>query len=66
MENLIIRLDRGDRAELADLADASGSAPEEVARDAVRQYLRAERARVGSEAARLAQRHDALLKRLGQ
>ncbi|WP_037836661.1 hypothetical protein [Streptomyces sp. NRRL S-244] len=66
MENLIIRLDRGDRAELADLADASGRTPEDVAYDAVRQYLRAERARVGGEAARLAQRHDALLKRLGQ
>ncbi|GHE40228.1 hypothetical protein [Streptomyces vinaceus] len=66
MENLIIRLDAGDRAQLADLADASGRAPEDVAREAVQRYLRDERARVGAEAARLAQRHDALLKRLGQ
>ncbi|MFE2877068.1 hypothetical protein ACFXG6_29240 [Streptomyces roseus] len=66
MENLIIRLDGGDRARLADLADATGRAPEDVAREAVRRYLRDERARVGDEAARLAHRHDALLKRLGQ
>ncbi|MFI6145920.1 hypothetical protein [Streptomyces sp. NPDC051109] len=66
MENLIIALGGGDRAQLADLADATGCAPEDVAREAVRRYLRAERARVGEEAARLAQRHDALLKRLGQ
>ncbi|MFF3862971.1 hypothetical protein [Streptomyces sp. NPDC002209] len=66
MENLIIRLDDADRAGLADLADASGRTPEEVAQEAVRQYLRQERARVGSEAARLAQRHHVLLKRLSQ
>ncbi|MFE5534967.1 hypothetical protein [Streptomyces sp. NPDC056492] len=66
MENLIVRLDGGDRARLDDLADASGRTPEDVVREAVRRYLRDERARVGDEAARLAQRHDALLKRLGQ
>ncbi|MFE2552398.1 hypothetical protein ACFXGI_28170 [Streptomyces sp. NPDC059355] len=66
MESLIIRLEGGDRADLADLADASGRAPEDVARDAVLRYLRDERARVAGEAARLAQRHDALLKRLGR
>ncbi|MFI6005627.1 hypothetical protein ACIA98_35410 [Streptomyces sp. NPDC051366] len=66
MENLIIRLESADRAGLADLADASGRTPEEVAQEAVRQYLQQERARVGSEAARLAQRHQALLKRLSQ
>ncbi|WP_327132270.1 hypothetical protein OG311_15335 [Streptomyces sp. NBC_01343] len=66
MESLIIRLEGGDRAELADLADASGRAPEDLARDAVLRYLGDERARVGAEAARLAQRHAALLKRLGQ
>ncbi|MFF4295341.1 hypothetical protein ACFY0N_17050 [Streptomyces vinaceus] len=66
MENLIVRLDSGDRAQLADLADASGRDPEDVVREAVRRYLRDERERVGAEAARLAQRHDALLKRLGQ
>ncbi|MFD7084917.1 hypothetical protein [Streptomyces sp. NPDC059918] len=66
MENLIVRLDGGDRAQLADLADASGRTPEDVVREAVRRYLRDERARVGDEAARLAQRHDALLKRLGR
>ncbi|MFF0219301.1 hypothetical protein [Streptomyces vinaceus] len=66
MENLIIRLDSGDRAQLADLADASGRDPEDVVREAVRRYLRDERERVAADAARLAQRHDALLKRLGQ
>ncbi|KMO97988.1 hypothetical protein [Streptomyces roseus] len=66
MDNLIVPLDGGDRAQLADLADATGRAPEDVAREAVRRYLRDERARVGDEAARLAQRHDALLKRLGR
>ncbi|MYT25136.1 hypothetical protein GTW69_33525 [Streptomyces sp. SID7760] len=66
MDNLIIPLDGSDRAQLADLADATGRAPEDVAREAVRRYLRDERARVGDEAARLAQRHDALLKRLGR
>ncbi|WP_328621356.1 hypothetical protein [Streptomyces sp. NBC_00354] len=66
MDNLIIRLEGADRAGLADLADASGRTPEEVAQEAVRQYLQQERARVGSEAARLAQRHQVLLKRLSQ
>ncbi|MGW8781666.1 hypothetical protein ACWGNM_26900 [Streptomyces sp. NPDC055796] len=66
MESLIIRLEGGDLAELADLADATGRSPEDVARDAVLQYLRNERARVAAAASRLAQRHDALLKRLGQ
>ncbi|MFE6848049.1 hypothetical protein [Streptomyces sp. NPDC057686] len=66
MENLIIRLEGADRAALADLADASGRTPEEVAQEAVRQHLRQERARVGGEAARLAQRHHVLLKRLSQ
>ncbi|MER7465497.1 hypothetical protein [Streptomyces sp. NPDC097981] len=66
MEELIIPLDDADRAELADLADASGRTPEETALEAVRQYLRQERARAGGEAARLAQRHGVLLKRLGR
>ncbi|MFF4851676.1 hypothetical protein [Streptomyces sp. NPDC001194] len=66
MDSLIIQLEGGDRAALSDLADASGRAPEDLAREAVLRYLRDERARVAGEAARLAHRHDALLKRLGQ
>ncbi len=65
MDETIIRLDGAERAELADLADAVGSTPEAVALEAVRARLRAERARVGAPAGRLAARHSALLKRLG-
>ncbi|MCY0949073.1 hypothetical protein [Streptomyces sp. H27-S2] len=65
MGEMIIRLDAADRAELADLADAVGSTPETVALEAVRARLRAERARVGAAAGRLAEQHSALLKRLG-
>ncbi|MFD9356502.1 hypothetical protein [Streptomyces sp. NPDC060031] len=66
MNELIIRLSDTERAELADLADATGRTPEECARGAVRAHLRAERERVGEAAGRLAERHSALLKRLGQ
>lgn len=65
MNELTIRLSDADRAELADLADAGGHTPEQVALDAVRAHLRAERQRVGEAAGRLAERHAALLKRLG-
>ncbi|MER5871346.1 hypothetical protein [Streptomyces sp. NPDC002044] len=65
MDELIIRLDGAERAEPDDLADAVGSTPEAVALEAVRAHLRAERARVGEAAGRLAERHSALLKRLG-
>ncbi|MFJ3721012.1 hypothetical protein ACIPYQ_00370 [Streptomyces sp. NPDC090045] len=65
MNELTIRLSDAERAELADLADATGQGPEEVALEAVRAHLRAERQRVGAEALRLARRHAPLLKRLG-
>ncbi|MET9322912.1 hypothetical protein ABZX75_22350 [Streptomyces sp. NPDC003038] len=65
MNELIIRLSDRERAELDDLADATGQTPEERALEAVRAHLRAERAVVGEAAGRLAQRHAALLKRLG-
>ncbi|MFI7356955.1 hypothetical protein ACIBTP_23820 [Streptomyces avidinii] len=66
MNELIIRLSDAERAECADLADATGRTPEELALDAVRARLRAERDRVGAEAQRLALRHAPLLKRLGE
>ncbi|OEJ32177.1 hypothetical protein [Streptomyces subrutilus] len=66
MNELIIRLSDAERAELADLADATGHRPEEVGLGAVRAHLRAERQRVGEAAGRLAARHAALLKRLGE
>ncbi|MFE6835631.1 hypothetical protein ACFVFI_12470 [Streptomyces sp. NPDC057705] len=66
MNELIIRLSDAERAECADLADATGQSPEELALDAVRARLRAERDRVGAEALRLARRHAPLLKRLGE
>lgn len=65
MNELIIRLSGAERAELADLADAVGRGPEEVALEAVRAHLRAERQRVGEAAERLAGQHAGLLKRLG-
>ncbi|MEJ8644120.1 hypothetical protein OG756_15650 [Streptomyces sp. NBC_01310] len=66
MNEMIIRLSDAERAELADLADATGRPPEEVALEAVRTHLRAERDRVGETAGRLAGQHAALLRRLGQ
>ncbi|MFD0359711.1 hypothetical protein ACFVHW_39170 [Streptomyces sp. NPDC127110] len=63
---LTLPVSDAERAELADLADAAGATPEALAREAVRAYLRRERERVGAEAARLAERHAGLLKRLGQ
>ncbi|MEU9145185.1 hypothetical protein [Streptomyces sp. NPDC048349] len=65
MQQLIIPLSGAERAELDDLADATGTTPEEQAVAALREHLRRQRARVGDEAARLAQRHAELLKRLG-
>ncbi|MEU8937683.1 hypothetical protein AB0C97_06440 [Streptomyces goshikiensis] len=46
------------------MADACGGTPEEWVAEVVRERL--ERARVGAEAGRLAGRHAALLKRLGE
>ncbi|MCX4693095.1 hypothetical protein [Streptomyces sp. NBC_01408] len=66
MNELIIRLTAAERAELADLADAVGQRPEDVAREAVRACLRAERQRIGEAAERLAGQHAGLLKRLGE
>ncbi|MFD7630436.1 hypothetical protein ACFV7Q_31180 [Streptomyces sp. NPDC059851] len=66
MNELIIRLSAAEYAELADLADATGSTPAEHALTAVREHLRREREQVGAVAARLAQRHAPLLKRLGE
>ncbi|MFE1559287.1 hypothetical protein ACFW6V_30405 [Streptomyces sp. NPDC058734] len=63
---LTLRISDAERAELADLADATASTPEALALEAVRAHLRRERDRVGAEAARLAERHAGLLKRLGQ
>ncbi|MER6447468.1 hypothetical protein DEJ51_12255 [Streptomyces venezuelae] len=65
MNELIIRLSDAEREECADLADATGRSPEELALDALRALLRAERGRVGAEAQRLARQHAPLLKRLG-
>ncbi|MGZ9931194.1 hypothetical protein ACXNSR_15025 [Streptomyces sp. NC-S4] len=66
MNELITGLSDAERAEFADLADATGRSPGELALDAVRALLRAERDRVGAEALRLARRHAPLLKRLGE
>ncbi|MFG2878260.1 hypothetical protein ACGFYU_25180 [Streptomyces sp. NPDC048337] len=65
MNELTVPLSDAEHAELADLADATGQTPEELALDAVRARLRAERAQAGAQAERLARRHAALLKRLG-
>ncbi|SHI21252.1 hypothetical protein [Streptomyces sp. 3214.6] len=51
---------------LDDLADATGRRPEDVALDAVREWLRAEEARVRAVAERLAGAHADLLRRLGE
>ncbi|RSS66778.1 hypothetical protein [Streptomyces sp. WAC06614] len=64
-EPLALLLSAPERAELADLADATGRTPEDLALDAVRERLAAERARVGAEAERLAGLHAELLRRLG-
>ncbi|MEU3772669.1 hypothetical protein AB0F11_05540 [Streptomyces sp. NPDC032472] len=65
MNDLLVRLSSAERAELDDLADATGCTPQELALAAVREHLRRERDRVGDAAGRLAERHAALLKRLG-
>ncbi|WP_327283640.1 MULTISPECIES: hypothetical protein [unclassified Streptomyces] len=65
MTELIIHLSDAECAELADLADATGHTPEEYALAAVRDRLRAEREAVAGQARRLAERHAALLERLG-
>ncbi|ATZ26470.1 hypothetical protein ACFZBM_23875 [Streptomyces lavendulae] len=66
MHELNVPLSDAERAELSDLADATGRTPEELALEAVRAHLRAERERVGEAAARLARAHAPLLERLGR
>ncbi|MCP3756279.1 hypothetical protein ACFRJ1_34190 [Streptomyces sp. NPDC056773] len=66
MNELIIGLPEQELAELADLADATGQSVEDAALAAVRAWVRGERERAGSEAARLAGRHAGLLRRLGE
>ncbi|MFF7614295.1 hypothetical protein [Streptomyces lavendulae] len=66
MHELNVPLSDAERAELSDLADATGRTPEELALDAVRAHLRAERERVGEAAARLARAHAPLMERLGR
>ncbi|MFJ2832160.1 hypothetical protein ACIPC1_32140 [Streptomyces sp. NPDC087263] len=61
-----LRLDPALERALADLADAQDRLPEEVAREAVRRYLRDEGAVVRSLATRLAAEHAELLRRLGE
>ncbi|MET9465737.1 hypothetical protein ABZY44_13195 [Streptomyces sp. NPDC006544] len=65
-KQLIIEVPEGEWVELADLADATGQAVEEAVLEAVRAWVRGERARAGVEAGRLAGRHAALLRRLGE
>ncbi|MFG2618265.1 hypothetical protein ACGFXC_11630 [Streptomyces sp. NPDC048507] len=66
MDQLNRPLTDAERAELRDLADATGRPLGELAPDAVRELLRAERERVGRAAARLARAHAPLLDRLGR
>ncbi|KJY21612.1 MULTISPECIES: hypothetical protein [Streptomyces] len=66
MNKITIGLSGADRAELGDLADATGRTPEDVVLEAVRAHLRAEREKVAQAAARLAERHAPLLRRLGR
>ncbi|MFJ4472546.1 hypothetical protein ACIP2X_34360 [Streptomyces sp. NPDC089424] len=66
MHELTLPLTAELRQAVEDLADASGRRPEDVARDAVRAYLRDEGARVRASAERLAAAHADLLRRLGQ
>lgn len=66
MNELIIGLPEQELAELADLADATGQSVEDAALAAVRAWVRGERERAASEAARLAGRHAGLLRRLGE
>lgn len=65
-KQLIIEVPGAEWAEWADLADATGQGVEEAALGAVRAWVRAERARAGVEAGRLAGRHAGLLRRLGE
>ncbi|WP_128984971.1 hypothetical protein [Streptomyces roseicoloratus] len=63
-----LALPLGDRlaGELADLADARGLSVEELAGEAVERYVRFEATLVRHEAMRLALKHGALLRRLGE
>ncbi|MEU8774098.1 hypothetical protein [Streptomyces sp. NPDC048606] len=66
MTSFDLPLTEDELSRLADLADATGRTPRELAADAVRALLSAERERVAAEAARLALRHAPLLERLGR
>ncbi|MGW6687837.1 hypothetical protein [Streptomyces sp. NPDC054961] len=65
-KQLIVEVAGEEWGEWADLADATGLSVEEAALEAVRGWVRAERARAGAEAGRLAGRHAVLLRRLGE
>lgn len=66
MHELTLPLTVDLRQAVDDLADACGRPPEDIARDAVRAYLRAEGAAVRAAAERLASAHADLLRRLGE
>ncbi|WP_327252975.1 hypothetical protein [Streptomyces sp. NBC_01244] len=66
MKELTIVMPDAERVELDDLADATGQSAEDAVLAAVRAWVRGERERAGSEAARLAGRHAGLLRRLGE
>lgn len=66
MQQLTVPLTAGLRHALDDLADATGRRPEDLALDAVRERLEAERSAVRGVAERLAGAHAELLRRLGE
>ncbi|MFF3967786.1 hypothetical protein ACFYZI_40305 [Streptomyces griseorubiginosus] len=66
MQESTLHLDPDTGQALADLADACGRRPEDLAREAVRRYLRAEEEPVRAVAGELARRHADLLRRLGE
>ncbi|MBL1105333.1 hypothetical protein JK361_12155 [Streptomyces sp. 5-8] len=59
-------LDSAARHALSDLADAQGRTVDDVVADAVRRYLQEEERSVREAAARLADAHADLLRRLGE
>ncbi|MFJ3636798.1 hypothetical protein [Streptomyces sp. NPDC090112] len=65
MNELTLHLPAAEHAELADLADATGRTPQEYVLALVRDRMAAEREAVAGHARRLAERHAALLERLG-
>ncbi|MFC8362452.1 hypothetical protein ACFUIY_21610 [Streptomyces griseorubiginosus] len=66
MQESTLHLDPDTGQALADLADACGRRPEDLAREAVRRYLREEEEPVRAVAEDLARRHADLLRRLGE